>query len=101
MDPDDAETRDEVATLRAELERAEDREAALHDVIQTIARSTFDLDAVLQTVVGRAVKLSHGDTGNIARQSGDGTYRVVAFTSFGAEYEQLVREASTCPNAVR
>jgi|SoiMethySBSTD1v2_1073268.scaffolds.fasta_scaffold62646_2 class 3 adenylate cyclase len=97
MDPDNAEMRDEVARLRAELEGAEDREAALHDVIQTIARSTFDLDAVLQTVVGRAVKLCHGDTGNIARQSGDGTYRVVAFTSFGAEYEQLVRERVYVP----
>ena len=87
----------EVERLRAELEGAEDREAALHDVIQTIARSTFDLDAVLQTVVGRAVKLCHGDTGNIARQFGDGTYRVVAFTSFGAEYEQLVRERVYVP----
>ena len=30
---------------------AEEREAAVHDVIQTIARTTFDLDAVLQTVI--------------------------------------------------
>ena len=61
-------------------------------MIQAIARSTFDLDTVLQTLIDRAVKLCKGDTGNIARQSGDGTYRVVAFTSFGAEYERLVRE---------
>jgi hypothetical protein len=97
MDPDNAEMRDEVARLRTELESAEDREAALHDVIQSIARSTFDLDAVLQTVIGSAVKMCHGDTGNIARQAGDGTYRVVAFTSFGAEYEQLVRERVYVP----
>ena len=90
-------TQDEVARLRAELETAEDREAALHDVIQTIARSTFDLDTVLQTVVDRAVKLCNADTGNIARQSGDGTYRVVAFTSFAAEYEDLVRDRVYVP----
>ena len=30
---------------------AEEREAAVHDVIQTIARTTFDLDAVLQAYV--------------------------------------------------
>ena len=54
---DDNDAGSEVDRLRAELEQAEDREAALHDVIATIARSTFDLDAVLQTVIDRAVKL--------------------------------------------
>ena len=94
---DGQETKVELARLRAELEAAEDREAALHDVIQTIARSTFDFDAVAQTVVDRAVKLCNADTGNIARQVSDGTYRVVAFTSFGAEYEDLVRERVYVP----
>ena len=41
---------------------AEEREAAVHDVIQTIARTTFDLDAVLQTVIDRAVRLCRADT---------------------------------------
>jgi class 3 adenylate cyclase len=93
---DESDAMGEVERLRAELEQAEDREAALHDVIQTIARSTFDLDAVLQTVIDRAVKLCNADTGNIARRSGDG-YRVVAFTGFGDEYEQLVRERVYVP----
>jgi class 3 adenylate cyclase len=96
MDVNGPETRDEAARLRTELETAADREAALHDVIQTIARSTFDLDAVLQTVIDRAVKLCHADSGNIARRSGD-AYRVVAFTSFGVEYEKLVRERVYAP----
>jgi class 3 adenylate cyclase len=93
-----SDTQDELARLRAELETAEDREAALRDVIQTIARSTFDLDAVLQTVIDRAVKLCNADSGNIARRSGPGDeYRVVAFTSFGADYEQQVRERVYVP----
>jgi class 3 adenylate cyclase len=79
--------------LRRELERAEEREAAVRDVIQTIARTTFDLDAVLQTVIDRAVSLMHADNGNIARREGDtDEYRVTAFTSMTPEYESAVRE---------
>ncbi|HKE54953.1 MAG TPA: GAF domain-containing protein [Actinomycetota bacterium] len=96
MDANGAETEGEVERLRTALESAEDREAALHDVIRTIARSTFDLDAVLQTVIDRAVKLCNADSGNVARRSGD-AYRVVAFTSFGPDYEQQVRERVYVP----
>jgi class 3 adenylate cyclase len=79
--------------FRRELERAEEREAAVRDVIQTIARTTFDLDAVLQTVMDRAVRLTHADNGNIARREDDSDeYRVAAFTSMTPEYEQMVRE---------
>jgi class 3 adenylate cyclase len=84
------------AELRRELESANAREAAVRDVIQTIARTTFDLDAVLQTVVDRAVDLCHADTGNLARREGD-AYRVVAFTSPSADYERLVREQVYVP----
>lgn len=90
MNRDDA-LREQIAELRRERERAEEREAAVRDVIQTIARSTFDLDAVLQTVIDRAVHLCHADVGNVARQDGD-VYRVVAFTRVEPEYERLVRE---------
>jgi adenylate cyclase len=84
---------DETAELRRERRRAEEREAAVRDVIQTIARTTFDLDAVLQTVIDRAVRLCRADTGNIARRDGDtDEYRVAAFTSMTSEYERLVRE---------
>jgi len=72
---------------------AEEREAAIRDVVQTIARSTFDLDAVLQTVIDQAVRLCRADNGNIAQRVGDGDeYRVTAFTSMLPEYERLVRE---------
>src|SRR5215468_3753053 len=72
---------------------AEEREAAIRDVVQTIARSTFDLDAVLQTVIDQAVRLCRADNGNIAQRVGDvDEYRVTAFTSMLPEYERLVRE---------
>ena len=87
----DAYARDQLAQLQRELKQAEARAAAVHDVIQTVARSTFDLEMVLQTVIDRAVLLCHADTGNIARRVGD-VYRMAAFTSFGPEYERMVRD---------
>jgi len=88
--------REENAELRRERQRADAREAAVRDVIQTIARTTFDLDAVLQTVVDRATHLCDADTGNIARREGD-VYRVVAFTGLSPDYERLVRERIYVP----
>jgi len=88
--------RKEIAELRRDQQRSGEREAAIRDVIQTIARTTFNLDAVLQTVIDRAVDLCDADNGNIARHEGD-VYRVVAFTSFTPEYERLVRERIYVP----
>ena len=93
---DAAALRRELAALRREQQRAAAREAAVRDVIQTIAHTTFDLDAVLQTVVDRAVELCRADNGNIARLDGE-AYRVVAFTSFAPDFERLVRERIYVP----
>jgi class 3 adenylate cyclase len=93
---DDGSLREEIAALRRDQQRSGEREAAIRDVIQTIARTTFNLDAVLQTVIDRAVELCDADNGNIARHEGD-VYRVVAFTSFTPEYERLVRERIYVP----
>ena len=93
---DDASLSEEIAALRREQQRAAEREAAVRDVIQTIARTTFDLDAVLQTVIDRAVELCRADNGNIARREGD-VYRVVAFTRFAPDFERLVRERIYVP----
>jgi signal transduction histidine kinase len=93
---DDASLRAEIGALLREQERAAEREAAVRDVIQTIARTTFDLDAVLQTVIDRAVELCRADNGNIARRDGD-VYRVVAFTRFAPDFERLVRERIYVP----
>jgi class 3 adenylate cyclase len=89
---------EQIADLHRERQDAEKREAAVRDVIQTIARSAFDLDAVLQTVIDRAVELCRGDNGNIARRVGD-VYRVAAFKSFNPEYERLARERVYRPEA--
>src|ERR687895_2064897 len=95
---DDRALQEQIADLRRERQDAEEREAAIRDVIQTIARSVFDLDACLQTVIDRAVELCRGDNGNIARRVGE-VYRVAAFTSFNPEYERLARERVYRPEA--
>jgi signal transduction histidine kinase len=93
---DAASLREEMAVLRREQQRAAEREAAVRDVTQTIARTTFDLDAVLQTVIDRAVELTGADNGNIARRDGE-DYRVVAFTRFDPDFERLVRDRVYVP----
>ncbi len=93
-DPDSL--REQITDLRREQSGAEDREAAVRDVLQTIARSTFNLEVVLQTVIDQAVRLCHADHGNIARLEDD-AYRVAAFTRFDPEYESLVRERVYLP----
>jgi len=86
-------TEDEATDLRQQLRSAEEREAAVHDVMQAVAHSAFDLDVVLQTVMDRSVRLTKADSGNIAilaRPDAD-EYRIAAFTSLTPEYERVVR----------
>ncbi|HKB20157.1 MAG TPA: GAF domain-containing protein [Gaiellaceae bacterium] len=84
-------------TLQGEAS-GEEREAAVRVVIQTIAQTTFDLEAVCQTVIDQAVRLCRAETGNLARRDGDkDEYRVAAFTSMTPEYERLVRERIYTP----
>ena len=88
-----------LAGLLAEEHESALREAAVQDVLQAITRSTFDLDAILQIVTEHAVRLCHGESGNLARRDGE-VFRVVAFTGFGPnanEYERLERSLEYVP----
>jgi class 3 adenylate cyclase/putative methionine-R-sulfoxide reductase with GAF domain len=68
-----------IATLLTETREALDRETAVSDVLQRISGSAFDLDQVLQTVIERAVILSHAEFGNILRlDESTGIHRQVA-----------------------
>jgi class 3 adenylate cyclase len=87
---------EEIPDFGAQLRSAEEREAAVRELMQTMAQSPFDLQKLLQTVIDRAVSLCHAETGNIARQDGD-VYRIVAFTSFSPEYERLARHRIYVP----
>lgn len=69
-----------IARLLGETHEALERETAVGQVLQTISRSTFELDAVLQAVLDNAVRLSHADQGNITREVG-GDFRALVFSA--------------------
>jgi class 3 adenylate cyclase/putative methionine-R-sulfoxide reductase with GAF domain len=79
-----------VARLLTETHEALEREIAVGEVLQTISRSTFELDAVLQTVLDNAVRLSHADQGNITREIG-GEFRARVFSAdVPADFRELM-----------
>jgi PAS domain S-box-containing protein len=86
----------ENARLLTETREALDQQTATAEVLQAISRSTFDLRAVLQTVVSAAHRLCQSDYSVIFRQEGD-EYRWAAGYGISAEYEDRERRAVIRP----
>ena len=79
-----------VARLLGATHEALEREAAVGQVLASIARSSFDLQTILQTVLDSAVRLTHAAQGNILRESG-GVFRATAFSSdVPEEFRQII-----------
>ena len=76
-----------LAGLLAEKHEAAQREAAVSHVLQTMGRSSFELQDVLDTVLASAVALCRAETGNVVRHDPvHDVYRVVASHGFDEDF---------------
>jgi GAF domain-containing protein len=69
-----------IARLLGETQEAVERESAVREVLQAIARADFDLTGVLQAIIDTATRLTRADDGNILREDA-GSFGMAVFTA--------------------
>jgi GAF domain-containing protein len=77
--------------LLNELRQSLQQQTATADVLKVISRSTFDLRAVLQTLVESAARFCNADKANIIREKAGGFYTAEAY-GFSHEFIDYIKK---------